>query len=414
MTVLVFDPSYSNYMQDLGVAIAFRTNASCEAVLSSRAYSLYASRIKRNVYRQPDVRVQTACDIGMTANGLVWGRGAIDEARPFYERWLRDLFSIKTPTFCLFHNERFLWCALGIVLCKEQGIPFVVLERGAFRPLTSSADSRGTNANSYFRTMPHDMVASKSVDAFRLDSAREVSKSILPKFAFFLFWASLEVMLSPSRRLLFHKRYSVANYLDIGCGFLRRKLFPRQAVTPPIDEEKILLVALQRPGDTQLTFSKTYPGMQGMVDLVASAVTSLTDDWKVFLKLHPYDTGTYDNKGMEILRSGDVADLINKCSVVLTFNSTVGFEALLHEKPCVCLGESFFTKPEYVYKPCDLSAESIRDAINAAVSGGPKHTEGQIVNSVLNGYQIPGDFFRYDNLDIKNAADILCDRYLSV
>ncbi len=179
MTVLVFDPAYSDYMQDLGGEIARITDRPCEAVLSSSAYSLYATRIERNVYRQPDFAREPCCDTGITANSLVWGKKNIDEFSPFYEQWLRDLFSVKAPSFCLFHNERFLWCALGIALCKEKEIPFVVLERGAFRPVTTSADREGTNANSNFRKLPYNEVMQHgSVEPFRLRVNRKVHLSV--------------------------------------------------------------------------------------------------------------------------------------------------------------------------------------------------------------------------------------------
>lgn len=414
MTVLVFDPAYGDYMQDLGLEIARIIDRPCEAILSSNAFALYATRITRNVYRPPDIADGATCNTGLTANDLVWGKECVDEFRPFYEKWLRDQFSIKQPSFCLFHNERFLWCALGIALCEEQGVPFVVLERGAFRPVTTSADCKGTNANSSFRRVPHDEVTQHvTIEPFRLDVNRKAHLSVLPKFAIFLVWVSLETLLRPSRRFLFHKKYSLVEYFGVGLGFIKCKVAKSQSSVSNLEGGKVLLVALQRPGDTQLTFAETYPGMQEMIDLVSSAINSLEDDWKVVLKTHPYDTEVYDSRGLNLVRSGSVSTLIDESTVVLTFNSTLGFEALLKDKPCVCLGESFFTKLEYVYKPLYLTASSVGEAIREAAEGGPRLSGDSIMLSVLNSYQIPGDFFRYDLLDIRHAAEMICERWYS-
>ncbi|WP_442489820.1 capsular polysaccharide export protein, LipB/KpsS family [Halomonas litopenaei] len=412
MTVLVFDPAYSDYMQDLGEELARISGERCEAVLSSNAYAIYTTRLDKNVYQAPNVIQEPRCDVKLTANALVWGCKNIQDNQRFYEQWLRDIFRQKSPTFCIFHNERFLLCALGITLCKEMTIPFVVIERGAFRPVTTSADSRGTNANSIFRSITHDdSMDTDVIRKFNFNKKRKPRLNLLPKFLFFILWAYFEIAFKSHRRYLFHKKYSLSNYLGLFVEFCSRKLLTNKGYLPDTGDRKILLVALQRPGDTQLTFSKEFPGMQEMIDIIASAAEKLDSSWDVWFKVHPFDTARYDTKGFSFIREGVVSHLIENSAVVLTFNSTVGFEALLFERPCVCLGESFFTKPEYVYKTKNLSSDEIAKTIEQAYKTGFKKSKFSIISNVLNAYQIPGDIFRYDDEDIGYAAELIYARH---
>ena len=404
MTVMVFDPSYSNYMQSLGIEIARLTGKKCEAVLSSPAYFFYCQKIKRYVYKDQ------GCDndvwsIGKTANELTWGQESIAKWQPRYQRWLTSLFKRKTPSFCIFHNEKFLWCALGIALCRENKIPYIVLERGAFRPFTSSMDPVGTNADAHFKQLPHKNDLSLEVvkRTFRLDTKRPRERFIYSRFLMFLVIINIFTASRQSYKPLLHKEYSFRSYARIAMGFIRQRIS-----TPRHDEvnlpEKFLFVALQRPGDTQLSFSDNFPGVQNMIDQVCQAVNLMDVPISVIFKAHPYDVSRYDTHGHFFTRSIPASQLANKSRAVLTFNSTVGFEALMLNVPVICLGESFFTRESYVYKPHCHGVNELANTISEALKCGAKEKSQAIMANVLSDYQVPGDFYEYDKEDIENAA----------
>ncbi|RKR04245.1 capsular polysaccharide biosynthesis protein [Kushneria sinocarnis] len=409
MSILVFDPAYSRYMIKLGKRLAKLKKTSCEAVLSSNAYRVYCYDLKCHVYYS---RIQWKGEPktdNLTSSDIVWGKDVVSKYRASYFGWLKAVFKGQHPELCIFHNEKFLLCTLAIELCEEYQIPYVVLERGAFRPFTTTCDLQGTNANARFRQIEHDpkIQIEPLKKQYRLDFKRSAEKAIYTRFGFFLLIITFENFLFPGKRYLQHKKFSILEYARVSLGFLNKKVFP--SFSSKSSEEKKLpkkyvFVPLQRPGDTQLTFSNDFPGMQEFIDLVVESVRKVMPEVDIVFKQHPYDIDAYDFHGCIELHHKSSLSLIKNSSVVLNYNSTVGFESLVENIPVVCLGESFYTKGEYVYKPFSMTVDAVSSAINKAMLYGSKVSGDSVMANVLVHYQVSGSMYRYDSLDIDMCA----------
>lgn len=417
MSVLVFDPAYSKYMPTLGKALAKALDCPCEAVLSAYAYKVYCPDLSAHVYKSPEgPLIQPRCQ-GLTSSDIVWGKEKVGEYRSLYFTWLSNIFDCCRPKLCMLHNEKFLLCTLAIELCEKNNIPYVVLERGAYRPFTTTCDWQGTNANSCFRKRDHDEDISL-VDvkkAYRIGADRRAENFIYLKFLFFLVMITLENIVQPGKRFLQHKKFSLLSYAMIALGFAKRKVPTFDKAKDSSEGEqpgKYILVPLQRPGDTQLTFVEGYPGMQEFIDLVVKSARQAAPESELIFKSHPYDTASYDFHGHRHERRKSIPELLEDASLVVTYNSTAGFEALCQDVPVVCLGESFYTKEEYVYKPESLCLDDIVIAVQKAVAEGCKRRGNDVMANVLYYYQVPGSMYKYDAKDIASAVNyILKDLY---
>ena len=61
-----------------------------------------------------------------------------------------------------------------------------------------------------------------------------------------------------------------------------------------------------------------------------------------------------------------ITALLPKCAAVITINSTVGFEAMLFDKPVVALGHNFYTAPGLVETVASLAM--LPDALKRALT----------------------------------------------
>ena len=81
------------------------------------------------------------------------------------------------------------------------------------------------------------------------------------------------------------------------------------------------------------------------------------------MKEHPSDHGRIDYSGafrafpdVVFTKLMNTQELIEKSAAVVTVNSTVGIEAMLHLKPVITLGDAFYAVPGLV-RPCGRDDE---------------------------------------------------------
>jgi len=110
---------------------------------------------------------------------------------------------------------------------------------------------------------------------------------------------------------------------------------------------KIIFYPLHVPLDFQLTVRS--PEYLDQIDFLESLLHQLPKDVVLWVKEHPAAIGAYGEKNLQNLikkqnfRLFDPAinsyELIKKSDVVVTINSKVGFEALIHSKPVIVMGQ---------------------------------------------------------------------------
>ncbi|MFW6016587.1 MAG: hypothetical protein ACOCRK_09120 [bacterium] len=148
--------------------------------------------------------------------------------------------------------------------------------------------------------------------------------------------------------------------------------------------EKFILLPLQVYDDTQvLIHSPLVRDMPQLIEESYKAVDNLNlrfkENYHLVIKEHPQDIGRinydyiykkYSYKNLKVFRSGNVHGLLKKANAVITINSTVGIEALLHYKPVITLGNAFYNIKDLVYNVDQLDnlSQELYNAIRCEVN----------------------------------------------
>jgi len=120
--------------------------------------------------------------------------------------------------------------------------------------------------------------------------------------------------------------------------------------------ENFIFLPFQVQDDTQvLLYSPHFKSMEELVNCVVAGVKQYNlihgEDLWVVAKEHPSDFGRvdysslkakYQNDNILFLRFYSTPDLIAQARGIITLNSTVGIESLVHHKPVITLGNSFY------------------------------------------------------------------------
>jgi len=161
-------------------------------------------------------------------------------------------------------------------------------------------------------------------------------------------------------------------YREIAMDAARQKnLFDMPLVTRPLKRgsaarESIVLpdhfvfLPLQVHDDSQiLLYSPDFPDMPSVVRFCAEGIEDYNRrhaaQLRLVVKEHPSDHGRVDYSDTHrafpdvvFTKLMSTQELIEKSAAVVTVNSTVGIEAMLHLKPVITLGDAFYAVPGLV------------------------------------------------------------------
>lgn len=123
-------------------------------------------------------------------------------------------------------------------------------------------------------------------------------------------------------------------------GALKQYYKISQEYAPP-SSRPYVVVPLQLEHDTSIIYdSEIFKTMNSLVSFVRKSLKGL--DLDIYVKAHPRDKDKRvpAAEGLHFLREGSLNDIIGheQCKGVIGINSTSLIEALVHEKPVVCLG----------------------------------------------------------------------------
>lgn len=120
--------------------------------------------------------------------------------------------------------------------------------------------------------------------------------------------------------------------------------------------KKLILIVMQIDKDTNIHYySPNYKTNKEVISDVVSATGELEDAF-ILVKTHPESPSTNAKEIQEIL--GESGRIISDCAIhplieisdiVVVRNSTVGLEALLYDKPVICLGQSAYSHKGFTY-----------------------------------------------------------------
>lgn len=107
--------------------------------------------------------------------------------------------------------------------------------------------------------------------------------------------------------------------------------------------ERVMFVALQRPGDSVVTQFRGRTGSYAaFLDAVQEAIANLPPGWRAVVKQHPLEDGQIAFPGAVDAGSTHVSDLLELCDQVVTFNSGVGVLAVAFGRHVMNGGAAFY------------------------------------------------------------------------
>ena len=185
----------------------------------------------------------------------------------------------------------------------------------------------------------------------------------------------------------------------------------------PQENELYIFFPLHVHNDAQTTLRAVQFFRQ---DYTAELISkSLPNGLKLYIKQHPHGAGLIPFKQINKIANlpntrlvpPDINshDLIEKSQAVITINSDVGWEGILHQKPVVVLDKPFYSHKGITFDVDDVI--DLRTYIEKAISAKkiPKDKILTVVHAVLES-QYPGSFFKPGtvdfNLDKENIRKI--------
>lgn len=322
-----------------------------------------------------------------------------------YIAYLRSFIVDKKITFVLMHNDLRWQHALAIEVCKELGICYMVTERGLFRPNTITVDFKGVNALNciprkagFYRNIT---VSDKTLKSYQPNLLSQICTNT----KFFLFLLLNKVgQLSKLNTPLANKNYQLRNYLSLFVEQKFKSYLNRQRTLP----KKYIFIPLQVNSDTQILVHSEYQNMQNFITQVEESFYALDSDLQLVFKVHPMEKkDRYHFDLRSIISENSTEELIKKSDLIVTINSTVGFEALQHHKRVMVIGEAFYKINELVI--CS-SLQSFKDDLQYYLDNEFK-IDTQLIDNFMAylrcEYQVNGNLFNYDASTIQAVQSLI-------
>ncbi|MUG68377.1 hypothetical protein GNP94_20595 [Paenibacillus campinasensis] len=225
----------------------------------------------------------------------------------------------------------------------------IIFENGYFRPFTLTIDNIGVN---YESSLPRNR---EFYDDVKISNNRYEKYLLIPEVA----------KKDQALTNLFIDKLNETATKKINSDFVIQDQKYKE-----IDlnlEEEYVFVPFQLQSDAQIIRNSPYLStMKELVAVTLKAVLNYNTRYKKNLKIvyKPHPLQEADGKSFnieeirELISSSAIAKLVENKStdelvknsrVVITINSTVGIEALIHEKPVVTLGNTFYNIKDLVY-----------------------------------------------------------------
>jgi len=416
VNLLILEPNYSFLEQDVAHYIA---NGKVYAFIFNVGFVIYLHRcqkiyihhvIKNYPYQSDDYDLASNIKTLYSEQARKRENRALSTDEISYQaRYIAFIkqFLIHHAIDCvLMHNDLRWQHALTIKICQQLQIRYLVTEFGIFRPSTITVDKQGVNAYNSLST-ESDFYRNCKIQSFEF---KDYSQSIWQKikinslFGCFLLINRIGDFLRFNVRLK-NKEYQWLNYLKL--------LLPTHSRCQICSDIPLhyFFIPLQVNTDTQVLVHSDFIDMQEFIDCVETAYQQLPPEiqqqYRLVFKIHPMEQGIYHYRFHKnsLINQSDSQQLIAKARLVITINSTVGFEALLQHKSVLVLGNAF-------YKISGITVSSTQaNLVNAILATINEDTAidvrliEQFIAYLKYEYQINGNVYYYDKHTLQQIKN---------
>jgi len=325
-----------------------------------------------------------------------------------YISFLREYLQEQNINLVIMHNDLRWQHRLGIEVCKELNIDYLVTERGLFRPYTTTVDFKGVNAYSsiikdkeYYKNIS---IKEKQLPIYTVTKFINLKVNI--KFIAFILLNKIGDLFGQNTTIR-NKNYKLLQYAKL---FIKQKLFFKNK-SKEFLPNKYIFVPLQVKNDTQILIHSNFKDIQEFITKIENDFYSLDlnirNGFNLVFKIHPLENGIVDYKfhSKSYISNMDTRKLIKNSEFVVTLNSTVGFEALQYFKTVIVLAEAFYKIEEIVILSSKNNFFSDLEKICKNNDTIDQKLIKKFVKYLRYDYQINGNLFNFDKnmfIDIYN------------
>ena len=299
--------------------------------------------------------------------------------------------------------------SMAIHAARRRRLPVIHAEHGYF-PGTLQMDLEGVNAASSLARLIRDGLArcppepgldaqlDAMIAALRGDTPTRATRNPVPQR--FLARRDARWM----HALLYRLR-------PLGQG---KPLLPSYA-DPPLPPDGFVFYPLQVVHDSQLLLHSPIWGNDHarVIAALRDRLAALHPPRRLVVKLHPHENRIAQLRldrlrqrfpDVTFVRQYAATELIRRAGVVVTLNSSVGFEALVLDKPLVVLGEAFYGVPalaQVVTAEGELS-EALQRALTVPV---PTEERRAVLRACLADHFAIGSYWDHSDASLHGVAE---------
>ena len=281
-------------------------------------------------------------------------------------------------------------------LAKKYNIKTIYYEMGLFRPDTMTIDNKIVN---YGNSVPQNIeyyknnnfIKNNKPTSVKIDNSNKNIYKIYKSFDHLLYHLNCCI----------YKRFDNIKKLTFG----KSKELSEVVQLSDIDSKYInIFVPLQVSTDTQILLnSPEIKSMEELIVILNKAIIKLNSSnikYKIYIKKHPKDLREIKikfEKNIYLLNEKIPSkDIIKKTSLALTINSTVGLEAIELNKPCVVLGNAFYSIKPIAFKS---TSANLTNSIKEALKNTDVKLQDKFIEYLKHEYQLaynPFDILKFD------------------
>ncbi|RTE66808.1 hypothetical protein EH243_04160 [Amphritea opalescens] len=407
--VLVFDPVNSFYPVNLGMKLAQRLAGQCVVVGFNPGSILYTTGLNvlyESPFEQKKIDLSELEMSNDNLMGLHCKINSIDISGDYKDPlikyiidYIRFLLNKYSPKFIICYNDLRVPAQILNFFFKDE-VNIINLELGPIRGRTVSFDKEGCNERSSFSKGDCDFNLSgldyfeKKLELYDFSDLFLVFMKFKNNIFFLMYVVYIYWLFLFDREKVFfvHKIPSVIYYAKRFFMFRRNK--KRCFIVGK--GEHVVYVPLQLEHDTQFLSNIFFDSNNEFVDWIKKNFD--LDKYCFLIRPHPLDVNNYEGVGEANNKTNE--DALDECDVILTINSTVGFEGLKKGKKVFCLGRSFYTSLEGV---------TIIEDIGKDIDLNNKH--GVVSVDGFQNMCLFGDLYLFNEKQIVDSVELIIKAY---
>lgn len=285
-------------------------------------------------------------------------RGIIEN----FESYLKDFIFSKDIEVIIIYGDYKPYHKIAVNLCKKINIPIYVFEEGYIRPFYITFQKNGING---WSSLEKDPEFYKSLPDIKIPEPLPVNFNYLKRVTSCVcHYFFLELFRYYFPNYVFCKKYFpyIPWILKNLRGLVRKIIYKltekkfRMLFTTKL-KNKYFLIPLQVHHDTQITIHSSYASIENFItEVMESFAKNCIADFHLVFKHHPEDRGfknykKHISKVAERLKIKDrvfyvhdlhLPTLIKGSLGVIVVNSTVGLQALYHNRPVKVMGKAIY------------------------------------------------------------------------